>query len=49
MQHLIPDTYTVAAEATGFKKVTTENVVVYADTAPKVDITMAVGSVRSRS
>src|ERR1700722_13554272 len=45
VQHLIPDTYTVAAEAKGFNKVTTENVIVYADTAPKVDITLAVGSV----
>jgi len=47
VQHLIPDTYTVAGEATGFSKVTTENVVVYADTAPKVDITLAVGSVNT--
>jgi hypothetical protein len=45
VQHLIPDTYTVAAEAQGFSKVATENVIVYADTAPKVDITLAVGSV----
>lgn len=44
VQHLIPDTYNVAAEGTGFKKVTTENVVVYADTAPKVDLTLAVGN-----
>jgi len=44
VQHLIPGTYNVTAEATGFSKVTTENVVVYADTAPKVDITLAVGS-----
>jgi outer membrane receptor protein involved in Fe transport len=45
VQHLIPDTYTVSAEAKGFNKVATENVIVYADTAPKVDITLAVGSV----
>jgi hypothetical protein len=45
VQHLIPDTYTVSAEAKGFGKVTTENVIVYADTAPKVDITLPVGSV----
>ncbi len=45
VQHLIPDTYAVTAEAQGFSKVTTENVIVYADTAPKVDITLAVGSV----
>src|SRR5579862_2663399 len=36
VQHLIPDTYTVTAEATGFGKTKTEGVVVYADTAPKV-------------
>jgi len=45
VEHLIPDTYSVTAEATGFAKVTTENVIVYADTAPKVDVTLSVGSV----
>jgi hypothetical protein len=44
VQHLIPDTYNVTAEASGFSKKTTENVVLYADTAPKVDIALAVGS-----
>src|SRR6202030_3610678 len=44
VQHLIPDTYNVTAEATGFSKKTTENILVYADTAPKVDIALAVGS-----
>jgi hypothetical protein len=44
VQHLIPDTYNVTAEASGFSKKTTENVVVYADTAPKVDIALAIGS-----
>jgi Carboxypeptidase regulatory-like domain/TonB dependent receptor len=44
VQHLIPDTYNVTAEATGFSKVTTANIVVYADTAPKVDISLSVGS-----
>ena len=43
VQHLIPGTYSVSAEATGFSKVNTENVVVYADTAPKVDIALSVG------
>jgi hypothetical protein len=47
VQHLIPDTYNVTVEATGFSKMTTENVVVYADTAPKVDFTMTVGSVNN--
>src|SRR5579863_10398167 len=45
VQHLIPDTYNVTAEATGFGKVTTQNVIVYADTAPKVDLALTVGSV----
>lgn len=45
VQHLIPDTYTVAAESSGLSKVTTENVIVYADTAPKVDITLTIGPV----
>jgi len=45
VQHLIPDTYKVTGSATGFSKVTTENVVVYADTEPKIDITLAIGSV----
>ena len=44
VEHLIPDTYTISAEGTGFKKTTTDNVVVYADTAPKVDITLTIGS-----
>lgn len=45
VQHLIPDTYRVEAEATGFTKQTVENVVVYADTAPEVNLTLTVGSV----
>jgi Carboxypeptidase regulatory-like domain/TonB dependent receptor-like, beta-barrel len=44
VQHLIPDTYTVSVQATGFKTATTDNVVVYADTAPKVDVALAPGS-----
>ena len=43
MQHLIPDTYRVDAEATGFSKTSTENVAVFADTSPKVDMQLAVG------
>jgi len=42
-QHLIPDTYSVSAEATGFKKATADNVRVFADTAPKVDLQMTPG------
>src|SRR5436305_10368422 len=39
-QHLIPDTYTVSAEAPNFKISTAQNVVVYADTAPKIDLAL---------
>ncbi len=42
VQHLVPDTYRVDAEASGFIKSTAENVIVYADTAPKVDLQLAV-------
>ena len=45
VQHLIPDSYRVDVEAAGFSKSTTDNVVVYADTAPKVDMQLAVGGV----
>ena len=43
--HLIPDTYSVRAEAPGFEKATVDSVLVYADTAPKIDIQMTVGAV----
>ncbi len=45
VQHLIPDTYRVEAQAAGFSKSTADNVVVYADTAPKVNLQLAVGAV----
>ncbi|WP_254062161.1 carboxypeptidase-like regulatory domain-containing protein, partial [Acidobacterium sp. S8] len=45
VQHLIPDTYRVEVEVTGFNKSSADNVVVYADTAPKVDLQLSVGSV----
>ncbi len=45
VQHLIPDTYKVDVEASGFSKGSTENVVVYADTSPKVDVKLTVGAV----
>ena len=45
VQHLIPDTYRVDAEANGFNKSSTDNVIVYADTAPKVDMQLSVGAV----
>jgi hypothetical protein len=44
VQHLIPDTYTISVQAAGFKTSTTDNVIVYADTAPKVDVALATGS-----
>jgi Carboxypeptidase regulatory-like domain/TonB dependent receptor len=45
VDHLIPDTYSVSAEATSFQKSTVNAVVVYADTAPKVDLTLQAGGV----
>ena len=45
VQHLIPDTYSVQAEAANFSKAIVQSVVVYADTAPEVNIQMAVGAV----
>jgi outer membrane receptor protein involved in Fe transport len=44
VQHLIPDTYRVDVDASGFAKATQDNVVVYADTSPKVDLKMSVGA-----
>ncbi len=43
VQHLIPDTYRVESEASGFGKSSTDNVIVFADTAPKVDMQLPVG------
>jgi hypothetical protein len=43
VQHLIPDTYKIDVSATGFTTGTENNVVVYADTAPKVDLKLSVG------
>jgi hypothetical protein len=45
IQHLIPDTYSVQAEATGFSKTVTQHVQVFADTAPEVDVQLQVGAV----
>src|ERR1700721_2760396 len=45
MQHLIPDVYRVDAEASGFTKGTVENVTVYADTSPEVNLQLGVGAV----
>ncbi len=44
VQHLIPDTYRVDVEAPGFNKSSADNVIVYADTSPKVDLKLSVGS-----
>jgi hypothetical protein len=44
VDHLIPDTYSVSAEATNFQRSTVNAVVVYADTAPKVNLTLRIGS-----
>lgn len=45
VQHLIPDTYRVQAEAPGYSKALVDSVVVYADTAPEVNLELAVGAV----
>ena len=42
-EHLIPDTYRVQAVMQGFQTALANNVVVYADTAPKIDLKLAVG------
>src|ERR1700722_19767235 len=47
VQHLIPDTYRVAAEAAGFTNSTADNIVVYADTSPKVDLKLSVRAATS--
>ena len=47
VQHLIPDTYRVEAKATGFQVSSADNVIVYADTQPKVDLQLSVGSVEN--
>jgi hypothetical protein len=44
VQHLIPDTYTIQAEAKGYDKTLVNNVVVFADTAPEVNVQLSVGS-----
>src|SRR5882757_912685 len=46
-QHLIPDIYQIDVAATGFAPGTVNNVVVYADTAPKADIKLTVGGASS--
>jgi hypothetical protein len=47
VQHLIPDVYQVDVTAAGFAPGTVNNVVVYADTAPKADIKLTVGGASS--
>lgn len=44
VDHLIPDTYSVKVAMKGFKNSTVPKVVVYADTTPKVDVTLTVGA-----
>jgi hypothetical protein len=44
VQHLIPDAYRVEAGAQGFTKATVESVTVFADTAPEVNLQLAVGA-----
>ena len=42
-EHLIPDSYKVQATAQGFQTAVANNVVVYADTSPKIDLQLSVG------
>jgi len=44
VEHLIPDTYSVTAESSGFQKSSAPSVVVYADTAPKVNLQLQIGA-----
>jgi len=44
VDHLIPDTYSVTVEAPSFQAGTVSQVIVYADTAPKVNVALQVGS-----
>ncbi len=44
-QHLIPDTYSVQAEAPSYSKSVVPSVIVYADTAPEVNLQLTVGTV----
>jgi hypothetical protein len=43
VQHLIPDTYSVQASAKGYENALVKDVVVFADTAPEVNIQLSVG------
>ncbi|MBT9331958.1 TonB-dependent receptor domain-containing protein [Paracidobacterium acidisoli] len=43
VQHLIPDTYDVKVELTGFQQFETKGIQVLADTSPKVDVQLSVG------
>lgn len=47
VDHLIPDTYSVAVSLSGFATSTVPSVALYADTAPKVDVTLQPGAVAS--
>lgn len=43
VDHLIPDTYSVTVELTGFKRTVVGNVAVFADTSPKINVQLPVG------
>ena len=49
VQHLISDVYSVTIDAPGFAKVTRQNVQVYVDTAPKVDVQLATGAAAAQT
>ncbi len=46
VQHLIPDVYKIRVEATGFSTAESNEIQVAADTSPRVDVRLKVGSVQ---
>ena len=46
VQHLIPDAYKIRVEATGFSTAESNEIQVAADTSPRVDVRLKVGSVQ---
>ncbi len=47
VDHLIPDTYKVTVSATNFSTATVPSVILYANTAPKVDVKLQAGAASS--
>ncbi|MEO8735768.1 MAG: TonB-dependent receptor [Edaphobacter sp.] len=45
VSHLIPDVYDISVTATGFRKLSNKGIHVSADTSPKVDLKLEIGSI----